>query len=138
MNCKPKGYKVLVTDIEKASNIMIEDSKNRRINYFEKRTKSFFNNLIKVLLNETNEETIDRVYKFDTTRDFRMQDWVVKHYSRIGWGRMQLSAIKVTQEDFVWLDAEDSSLVSSWLETKITPINNILFANVDVLSKDTY
>ena len=25
MNCKPKGYKVLVTDIEKAANIMIED-----------------------------------------------------------------------------------------------------------------
>ena len=138
MNCKPKGYKVLVTDIEKAANIMIEDSKNRRINYFEKRTNSFLNKLIKNLFNETNEQTIERIYKKDTSTDFKIEDWVVKHYSRIDWGRLQLSAIKVVQEDFVWLDAEDSSLVSLWLNQKITPINNILFANVDVLSKDTY
>ena len=94
--------------------------------------------MTKFLLNETNEETIKRVYKFDTTKDFIIEDWVVKHYSRIDWAKMQLSAIKVTQEDFVWLDAEDANIVSQWLDTKITPINNILFSNVDVLDEKTY
>jgi len=129
-NCEPRGFKVLASDVKKATDIIIEHTTNRRKNRFEKEVQEFQNGFFEKLFKVTHTQAVEHVSK--QIGLMSGSTWSFIGWGPYDWATEKALALDIIQDEYVWLSSEDAANVSHWLNSTPDSLNNTDYKELDV------